>query len=106
MEFVVYKSEEDNTGRLVELLYNRHCEHYEVVVNGLTEFNSQRYEQANYEFEMEKDKLITPKFVGSWTVHRRASTWRFSTRTAPCPTPTLGPTPLLTFVARASPGTT
>ena len=53
MEFVVYKSEQDNTGRLVELVYNRHCEHYEVVVNGLTEFNSQRYEQANYEFEME-----------------------------------------------------
>ena len=53
MEFVVYKSEKDNTGRLVELVYNRHCEHYEVVVNGLTEFNSQSYEQANYEFEME-----------------------------------------------------
>jgi len=53
MEFVVYKSEEDNTGRLVELLYNRHCEHYEVVINGLTELNFQRYEQANYEFEME-----------------------------------------------------
>ena len=53
MDFVVYKSEEDNAGRLVELVYNRHCEHYEVVVNGLTEFNSQRYEQANYEFEME-----------------------------------------------------
>ena len=33
MEFVVYKSEQDNTGRLVELVYNRHCEHYEVVVN-------------------------------------------------------------------------
>ena len=53
MEFVVYKSEQDNTGRLVELVYNRHCEHYEVVVNGLTEFNSQRYEQANYEFDMD-----------------------------------------------------
>ena len=53
MEFVVYKSEQDNAGRLVELVYNRHCQHYEVVVNGLTEFNSQGYEQANYEFEME-----------------------------------------------------
>ena len=52
MDFVIYKSEVAE-GRLVELVYNRHCEHYEVVVNGLTEFNSQRYEQANYEFEME-----------------------------------------------------
>ena len=53
MEFVVDESEKDNTGRLVELGYNRHCEHYEVVIDGLTELNFQRYEQANYEFEME-----------------------------------------------------
>ena len=48
-----YGKHEVITCTKVELVYNRHCEHYEVVVNGLTEFNSQRYEQANYEFEME-----------------------------------------------------
>ena len=53
MEFVVYKSEKDNTGRLVELVYNRHCEHYEVAIDGLQELNFQRYERAKYDCEVE-----------------------------------------------------
>ncbi len=38
-DFVVYKSEADNQGRLVELVHNKHCEVYEVIVDGIPVFN-------------------------------------------------------------------
>ena len=53
MEFVVYKSEKDNTGRLVELVHNKHCEVYEVVVDGIPVFNCNDYSTAEHEFNME-----------------------------------------------------
>ena len=53
MDFVVYKSEADNTGRLVELVRNRHCEVYEVIVDGIPVFNCDDYSQAEHEYSME-----------------------------------------------------
>ena len=53
MDFVIYKAEADNQGRLVELVHNKHCEVYEVQVDGIPVFNSTDYEQANHEYDME-----------------------------------------------------
>ena len=53
MDFVVYKSEEDDTGRVVELVRNRHCEVYEVIVDGIPVFNCNVYKQAEHEYSME-----------------------------------------------------
>ena len=53
MDFVVYKSEEDETGRVVELVRNRHCEVYEVIVNGIPVFNCNDYRQVEHEYSME-----------------------------------------------------
>ncbi len=53
MDFVVYKSEADNTGRLVELVHNKHCEVYEVVVDGIPVFNCTDYLIAEHEYNME-----------------------------------------------------
>ena len=53
MDFVVYKSEADNTGRLVELVHNKHCEVYEVIVDGIPVFNCTDYSIAEHEFSME-----------------------------------------------------
>ena len=53
MDFVVYKSEADNQGRLVELVHNKHCEVYEVIVDGIPVFNCDDYSVAEHEFNME-----------------------------------------------------
>ena len=53
MDFVVYKSESDNAGRLVELVHNKHCEVYEVIVDGIPVFNCDDYKQAEHEYNME-----------------------------------------------------
>ena len=53
MDFVVYKSEADNTGRLVELVHNKHCEVYEVIVDGIPVFNCTDYSIAEHEYSME-----------------------------------------------------
>ena len=53
MDFVVYKSEADNTGRLVELVRNNHCEVYEVIVDGIPVFNCTDYSVAEHEYNME-----------------------------------------------------
>ena len=53
MDFVVYKSEEDNHGRLVELVHNQHCEVYEIIVDGIPVFNCGEYKQAEHEQNME-----------------------------------------------------
>ena len=53
MDFVVYKSEADNQGRLVELVRNEHCEVYEVIVDGIPVFNCTDYKQAEHEYNME-----------------------------------------------------
>ena len=53
MDFVVYKSEADNTGRLVDLVHNKHCEVYEVMVDGIPVFNCNDYSTAEHEFNME-----------------------------------------------------
>ena len=53
MDFVVYKSEADNTGRLVELVHNKHCEVYEVIVDGIPVFNCTDYSIAEHEYNME-----------------------------------------------------
>ena len=54
MDFVVYKSEADNTGRLVELVHNKHCEVYEVIVDGIPVFNCDDYSVAEHEYNMER----------------------------------------------------
>ena len=53
MDFVIYKSEEDNTGRFVELVHNNHCEVYEVIVDGIPVFNCPDYSIAEHEFHMD-----------------------------------------------------
>ena len=53
MDFVIYKSEADNTGRLVELVHNKHCEVYEVLIDGIPVFNCTDYQVAEHEFNME-----------------------------------------------------
>ena len=53
MDFVIYKSEADNTGRFVELVNNNHCEVYEVIVDGIPVFNCTDYSIAEHEFNME-----------------------------------------------------
>jgi hypothetical protein len=53
MDFVIYKSEADNQGRLVELVHNKHCEVYEVIVDGIPVFNCTDYKQAEHEYRME-----------------------------------------------------
>ena len=53
MDFVIYKSEADDNGRLVELVRNRHCEVYEVIVDGIPVFNCEDYGQAEHEYNME-----------------------------------------------------
>ena len=53
MDFVVYKKEEDDEGRVVELVRNRHCEVYEVIVDGIPVFNCNDYRQAEHEYSME-----------------------------------------------------
>ena len=53
MDFVIYKSEADDNGRLVELVRNRHCEVYEVIVDGIPVFNCEDYRQAEHEYNME-----------------------------------------------------
>ena len=53
MDFVIYKSEADDNGRLVELVRNRHCEVYEVIVDGIPVFNCEDYPQALHEYNME-----------------------------------------------------
>ena len=53
MDFVIYKSESDNQGRLVELVRNEHCEVYEVIVDGIPVFNCTDYKQAEHEYNME-----------------------------------------------------
>ena len=52
-DFIVMKTEKDETGRLVELINNLHCEVYEVQVNGIPVFNCNNFEQANHEYNME-----------------------------------------------------
>ena len=52
MDFVVYKSEAAE-GRLVELVHNKHCEMYEVQVDGIPVFNCTDYLIAEHEFNME-----------------------------------------------------
>ena len=53
MDFVIYKSEADDNGRLVELVRNRHCEVYEVIVDGIPVFNCTDYSTAEHEYNME-----------------------------------------------------
>jgi hypothetical protein len=53
VDFIVMKSEQDETGRLVELVNNLHCEVYEVQVDGIPVFNCANYEQAEHEYKME-----------------------------------------------------
>ena len=53
MDFVVYKAEADNSGRLVELVRNNHCETYEVIVDGIPVFNCNDYSIAEHEYNME-----------------------------------------------------
>ena len=53
MDFIVFKSEADNTGRLVELVHNKHCEVYEVIVDGIPVFNCTDYSTAEHEYNME-----------------------------------------------------
>jgi hypothetical protein len=52
MDFVVYKSEVAE-GRLVELVHNKHCEMYEVQVDGIPVFNCTDYLIAEHEYNME-----------------------------------------------------
>ena len=52
MDFVVYKSEKAE-GRLVELVHNKHCEVYEVLIDGIPVFNCTDYQVAEHEFNME-----------------------------------------------------
>ena len=52
MDFVIYKSEEAE-GRLVELVHNKHCETYEVIVDGIPVFNCTDYLIAEHEYNME-----------------------------------------------------
>ena len=51
-DFVVYKSEAAQ-GRLVELVQNKHCETYEVIVYGIPVFNCTDYLIAEHEYNME-----------------------------------------------------
>lgn len=53
-DFVIIKAEADDNGRLVELVRNLHCEVYEVQIDGIPVFNCKDYEQAEYEFNMER----------------------------------------------------
>jgi hypothetical protein len=53
MDFVIYKSETDDSGRLVELVHNKHCEVYEVQVDGIPVYNSVSYGNAEHEYTME-----------------------------------------------------
>ena len=53
MDFVVYKSEVAE-GRLVELVHNKHCEVYEVQIDGIPVFNSTDYSIAEHEYNMER----------------------------------------------------
>ena len=53
MDFIVFKSEADETGRLVELVHNKHCEVYEVIVDGIPVFNCDDYQTAEHEYSME-----------------------------------------------------
>jgi len=53
VDFIIMKSETDDTGRLVELVNNLHCEVYEVQVDGIPVFNCSNYEQAEHEYTME-----------------------------------------------------
>ena len=39
---------------LIELVHNRHCEHYELQIDGIPVFNCKDYLQAEYEYNMEK----------------------------------------------------
>ena len=52
-DFILMKSEKDDTGRLVELINNLHCEVYEVQIDGIPVFNCTDYEQAEHEYRME-----------------------------------------------------
>ena len=53
MDFIVFKSEADETGRLVELVHNKQCEVYEVIVDGIPVFNCDDYQTAEHEYSME-----------------------------------------------------
>jgi hypothetical protein len=39
---------------LIELVHNRHCEHYELQIDGIPVFNCKDYLQAEYEYNMER----------------------------------------------------
>ena len=39
--------------KLIELVHNRHCEHYELQIDGIPVFNCKDYLQAEYEYKME-----------------------------------------------------
>ena len=58
MDFVIYKAEADNQGRLVELVHNKHCEVYEVIVDGIPVFNCTDYQIAEHEYNMECVQVI------------------------------------------------
>ena len=51
-DFVVYKSEAAQ-GRLVELVHNKHCGTYEVMIDGIPVFNCTDYSIAEHEYNME-----------------------------------------------------
>jgi hypothetical protein len=53
VDFIIMKSETDDTGRLVELVNNLHCGVYEVQVDGIPVFNCSNYGQAEHEYRME-----------------------------------------------------
>ena len=40
-------------GTLVELVHNLHCEHYELVIDGIPVYNTKQRIHAEYEYSME-----------------------------------------------------
>ncbi len=52
MDFFIIKSAREE-GRLIELVGNNHCGHYEVCVDGIPVFNTNELAAAEQEYNME-----------------------------------------------------
>jgi hypothetical protein len=52
MDFFIIQSAEVE-GRLIELVGNNHCEHYELCIDGIPVFNTKELAAAQHEYNME-----------------------------------------------------
>ena len=47
-------------GSLIELVHNLHCEHYEILIDGIPVYNTTQLIHANYEYSMEAAQYTPP----------------------------------------------